>query len=136
MIKYKRATADPTKLKMLRALNQVQGIFGTVLEGLTRYDSFVLANKANGILIDGPATNAKIVTVGTVSVASSKLTLTGATAGATFKYTVDGSNPKTSSTADTLVSGTTAAPDSGTLVRIYGSKTGLTNSGIVDFVVT
>lgn len=51
MIKYKRSTADPTKLKMLRALNQVQGIYGTVLEGLTRYDSFVLANKAKGIYV-------------------------------------------------------------------------------------
>ena len=51
MIKYKRASADPTKLKMLRALTQVQGIYGTVLEGLTRFDSFVLKNKAKGIYV-------------------------------------------------------------------------------------
>lgn len=134
MIKYKRSTADPTKLKMLRALNQVQGIYGTVLEGLTRYDSFVLANKANGILVYGNDA-AAMVDVGTISVANSKLTLTGATAGATFKYTTDGSNPKTSETADTLTSGTTAAPASGTKVKVYGSKTGLLNSGIVEYTI-
>ena len=134
MIKYKRSSADPTKLKMLRALNQVQGIYGTVLEGLTRYDSFVLANKANGILVFGHEA-AAMVDVGTIGVSNSKLTLTGATAGATFKYTVDGSNPKTSETADTLTSGTTAAPASGTRVKVYGEKTGLLNSGIVEYVV-
>ena len=134
MIKYKRSTADPTKLKMLRALNQVQGIYGTVLEGLTRYDSFVLANKANGILVYGKDA-AAMVTVGTISVSSSKLTLTNATAGATFKYTDDGSNPKTSDTAKTLTSGTTAAPASGTTIKVYGYKTGLLNSGIVEYVI-
>jgi hypothetical protein len=134
MIKYKRATADPTKLKMLRALNQVQGIYGTVLEGLTRYDSFVLANKANGILVYGKDA-AAMVDVGTISVSSSKLTLTGATAGASFKYTDDGSNPKTSETAKTLTSGTTAAPASGTKIKVYGEKTGLLNSGIVEYTI-
>ena len=134
MIKYKRSTADPTKLKMLRALNQVQGIYGTVLEGLTRYDSFVLANKANGIFVYG-GDSAKVVTVGTVSVSSSKLALASATAGATFYYTDDGTNPKVSATRSALVSGTTAAPASGTLVKVYGEKTGMTNSGIVEFIV-
>jgi hypothetical protein len=134
MIKYKRATADPTKLKMLRALNQVRGIYGTVLEGLTRYDSFVLANKANGILVYGNDA-AKIVTVGTVSVSNSKLALANATAGATFYFTEDGTNPKVSETRQVLTSGTTAAPASGTLVKVYGEKTGMTNSGIVEFIV-
>lgn len=133
MIKYKRATADPTKLKMLRALNQVQGIYGTVLEGLTRYDSFVLANKANGIYVYG--TSGSIVTPGTISVSSSKLTLTSATAGADFKFTADGSNPKTSPTAATLTSGTTAAPASGTTIKVYGSKTGMVSSGIVEYTI-
>lgn len=134
MIKYKRTTADPTKLKMLRALNQVQGIYGTVLEGLTRYDSFVLANKANGILVYGNDA-AAMVTVGTISVSSSKLALTGATSGASFKYTTDGTNPKTSATAQTLTSGTTAAPASGTTIKVYGYKTGLLNSGIVEYTI-
>ena len=133
MIKYKRATADPTKLKMLRALNQVQGVYGTVLEGLTRYDSFVLANKANGIYVYG--TSGSIVTPGTISVSNSKLTLTGATASADFVFTTDGSNPKVSDTAATLTSGTTAAPASGTLIKVAGSKTGMVDSGIVEYVI-
>ena len=78
---------------------------------------------------------AAMVDVGTISVSNSKLTLTGATAGATFTYTTDGSNPKTSETADTLTSGTTAAPASGTKIKVYGYKTGLLNSGIVEYTV-
>ena len=102
--------------------------------GLTRYDSFVLANKANGILVYGKDASA-MVAVGTISVSSSKLTLTGATSGASFKYTTDGTNPKTSATAQTLTSGTTAAPASGTKIKVYGEKTGLLNSGIVEYTV-
>ena len=132
MIKYKRSTADPTKLKMLRALNQVQGIYGTVLEGLTRYDSFVLANKADGIYVYGTG---NIVAEPTASLSSGKVAIATTTSGATIKYTVDGSNPKTSTTAATLTSGTTAAPAAGTKIKVYGYKTGLLNSGIVEYTI-
>lgn len=132
MIKYKKASADPTKLKMLRVLKNVQGIFGDVLEGLSRYDSFVLAQKANGIYVYAQS---GIVDVGTISVSSGKLTLTGATASADFKFTSDGTNPKTSDTAATLTSGTTVAPASGTTIKVYGSKSGLVNSGIVEYTI-
>ena len=132
MIKYKRSTADPTKLKMLRALNQVQGIYGTVLEGLTRYDSFVLANKANGILVY--AKNG-VSSPGTVSVSSGKLVLSNAANITSAKYTTDGSNPKTSATAATLTSGTTTAPASGTKIKVFSSTTGSLDSAIVEYVI-
>lgn len=132
MIKYKRSTADPTKLKMLRALNQVQGIYGTVLEGLTRYDSFVLANKANGILVYAQS---GVSTPGTISVSSGKLVLSNAANITSAKYTDDGSNPKTSATAKTLTSGTTTAPASGTKIKVVSSTTGSLDSGIVEYTI-
>ena len=132
MIKYKRATADPTKLKMLRALNQVQGIYGTVLEGLTRYDSFVLANKANGILVYAQS---GVSNPGTISVSSGKLVLSNAANITSAKYTDDGSNPKTSDTAKTLTSGTTTAPASGTKIKVVSSTTGSLDSGIVEYTI-
>jgi hypothetical protein len=132
MIKYKRSTADPTKLKMLRALNQVQGIYGTVLEGLTRYDSFVLANKANGILVYAQS---GVSNPGTISVSSGKLVLSNAANITSAKYTDDGSNPKTSATAKTLTSGTTTAPASGTKIKVVSSTTGSLDSGIVEYTI-
>jgi hypothetical protein len=132
MIKYKRSTADPTKLKMLRALNQVQGIYGTVLEGLTRYDSFVLANKANGILVYAQS---GVSNPGTISVSSGKLVLSNAANITSAKYTDDGSNPKTSATAKTLTSGTTTAPASGIKIKVVSSTTGSLDSGIVEYTI-
>jgi len=124
-IKYKRATADPTKLKMLRALSQVQGIYGTVLEGLTRFDSFVLANKANGIIVH--AKNG-IAVEPAATLSSSKIVL--ASSGATaIKYTTDGSNPKTSPTAHTYSSPLTV--EAGKILRAYATKTGSINSSIL-----
>ena len=132
MVKYKRATADPTKLKMLRALNQVQGIYGTVLEGLTRYDSFVLANKADGIYVYGTGSIAADVTI---AVASGVVTLTSSGA-TTIYYTTDGTNPKTSDTraaynGSSKPSGLVA----GQVIKAYAEKTGSTNSGIASHVV-
>lgn len=93
MIKWKGATADPQKLKMLRVLNEVQGIYGPVMEGLVRYDSFVLAQKANGIYTFSLTGSA--VAAPTITVSGSTATIAGE---GTIKYTTDGSNPKMSKT--------------------------------------
>lgn len=132
MIKYKRATADPTKLKMLRSKNDASGIYGILLEGLTRYDSFVLANKANGILVYAQS---GVSNPGTISVSSGKLVLSNAANITSAKYTDDGSNPKTSATAKTLTSGTTTAPASGTKIKVVSSTTGSLDSGIVEYTI-
>jgi hypothetical protein len=123
-IKYKRATADPTKLRMLRAINTVPGYYGTYLEGLTRFDSFVLANKANGIIVH--AKNG-ITAEPVPSLSSNKIVLTSA--GATIKYTTDGSNPKTSPTAQTYSTSLTVEP--GKILRAYAAKANEVNSSIL-----
>ncbi|MBQ7737032.1 MAG: chitobiase/beta-hexosaminidase C-terminal domain-containing protein [Oscillospiraceae bacterium] len=126
MIKYKRASADPSKLKMLRSHDKAPGIAGTLIEGLVRYDSFVLAQKAMGIYVYG---SSGIVAAPTASLSSSKIALASTTAGATIKYTTDGSNPKTSDTAQTYSS--TLTVESGKTLRAYAFKSGMVNSGIL-----
>ena len=147
MIKYKRSSADPTKLKMLRALTQVQGVYGTVLEGLTRYDSFVMANKADGIYVYGQSGITPDVTT---TVSGGVATLAGASGNSAIYYTLDGSNPKADRYDAANTSGARAQYNgsskpsgltAGTVIKAYaetkpgGVRTKL-DSGIVTHVVT
>ena len=128
MIKYKRATADPVKLRLLRANDNAPGIAGTLMEGLVRYDSFVLSQKADGIYVyaqNGVAAEPTISASGTIATATS---------GAAIKYTVDGSNPKTSGTAVSYTAAVTAG--SGSKIRAYAHKEGLIDSPIASFTVS
>lgn len=128
MIKYKQASADPVKLKSLKAKDDADDVEGILMTGLVRYDSFVLANKADGIfvyakngMLDAPA----------IAISGGSAAITGET-GATIKYTLDGSNPKTSATAE--VYGGAATVQAGAVVRAYQYKTGSVNSPIASAV--
>ena len=130
IVKYKKASADPMKLKMLRANDDAPGIAGTLMEGLCRYDSFVLANKADGIYVHAAS---GICTVPTIAIASNVATIT-AGSGETIKFTTDGTNPKTSATAQTYNSGSKPTIPAGATVMAYAEKSGLLNSGIASAV--
>jgi hypothetical protein len=91
-----------------------------------RYDSFVLAQKAYGIYVYGTS---GIVAAPTAALSSGKIALTTTTAGATIKFTTDGSNPKTSPTAKTYSSALTVEP--GKILRAYASASGSIDSGIL-----
>lgn len=134
MIKYKRASADPMKLKMMRAHINPPGIAGTLIEGLVRYDSFVLAQKAMGIMVF--ATTGSAAVTPTIAVASGTATLTSS--GATkIYYTIDGSNPKVSSSVmEYDSSNKPASLPAGTVIRSFAAKTGVLDSGIAAHVVT
>ena len=127
IIKYKNASADPSKMHMLRSHDDAPGIAGVLLEGLCRYDSFVMANKADGIYVysvgglEAPA----------ISVSAGKVTITGT---GTIKYTTDGSNPKVSSTAQTYSAAVTLTKNS--KVRAYAEQAGKLNSAIASADVT
>ena len=130
MIKYKKASADPMKLKILRAHENAPGIAGTLMEGLCRYDSFVLANKANGIYVHAQS---GACTTPTIQIASNQATMT-AGSGESIKYTVDGTNPKTSETAEVYNGSSKPTIPAGATVRAYAYKTGTVNSGIGEAV--
>ena len=130
MIKYKKASADPMKLKILRAHENTPGIAGTLVEGLCRYDSFVLANKAKGIYVHAQS---GACTTPTIQIASNQATMT-AGSGEAIKYTVDGTNPKTSETAEVYNGSSKPTIPAGATVRAYAYKTGSVNSGIAEAV--
>lgn len=121
IVKYKNATADPMKLRMLRANDNATGYAGTLMEGLCRYDSFVLAQKADGIYVystDGLAAP-------TITQSGNSVTITGT---GTIKYTTDGTNPKTSDTAQ--VYGGEIAITKNTKIRAYCEQAGKLHSAI------
>lgn len=132
IIKYKQATADPTKTKKLRANDNVPGICGTLMEGLVRYDAFVLANKANGVYISASDAN-KVVKNVSVTFSDNKVTLASGTAGSTVKYTINGRNPKTAPEAATYSVAVSVKP--GDVVRAYAYKTGMLCSAITEYKV-
>ena len=130
IIKYKKASADPMKLKILRAHENAPGIAGTLMEGLCRYDSFVLANKANGIYVHAQS---GACTTPTIQISGNKATMT-AGSNETIKYTTDGTNPKTSETAEVYSGSSQPTIPAGATVRAYAYKTGTVNSGIAEAV--
>ena len=130
IIKYKKASADPMKLKMLRAHESVPGIAGVLMEGLCRYDSFVLANKANGVYVHAQS---GACTTPTIQISGNQATMTAGTS-ESIKYTTDGTNPKTSETAEVYNGSSKPTIPAGATVRAYAYKTGSVNSGIAETV--
>ena len=134
MIKYKDASVDPMKMKMLRAITNSENVCGVLMQGLWRYDSFVLAQKCNGIYLYSQSGTVATPTGDNGTTASGKVTLGCTTGSAVIKYTVDGSNPKVSSTAATYSAAFTS-PASGSIVRAYASKANMTNSAIFELAI-
>lgn len=126
MVKYKQATADPVKMRMLRAKDDSDDLCGVRMQGLVRYDSFVLAQSADGIYVYGENAG-NVLQAPTFSIASNKVTITSADS-ASIKYTTDGTNPKTSATAQAYSAAVTITED--TKFRAYAYATGKTSSAI------
>lgn len=130
-IKYKNATVDPMKLKTLRVHKNPMGIDGDVAECRFMHDAFVIGTKVNGLYVDVATANVQA----TPTIAKSSSTWTITSSGATaIKYTTDGTDPKTSSTAQTY-SEALSGLASGTVIKAYATKTGALNSGVAEFTV-
>jgi hypothetical protein len=121
MVKYKKASADPNKLKMLRAHNEAPGIAGVLMEGLCRFDAFVLAQKADGIYVYSTTGAA----APEIAISGGKATITGE---GTIYYTIDGSNPKSS--ANRQVYSAAVTVPAGAKVRAYAEVSGKLHSAI------
>ena len=101
LIKYKGSSVDPVKMQQYDVLQKVQGYAGPVVQGLTYYDSFVLATKGDGVGVCG--SSAAVLTAPTLSISSHVVTITSAGSN-NYRYTVDGTNPRYSQTAQAYTS--------------------------------
>lgn len=119
LIKFKGSTVDPVKLQQYDVLKKVQGYAGPVVQGVTYYDSFVLGAKGDGLAVCG--SSELILAAPELSIASHAVTIT-AKAGVTFRYTVDGSNPRYSGTAQVYSAAVTL--EEGQTLRAIGVKDG------------
>lgn len=134
IVKWKKASVDPRKLSWSQVYPHVEGYSGPVLNGLYRYDSFVLAQKANGILVVGDSTAAPQATPTATVSSANAVTFTSASADAIY-YTIDGHNPKIvdngTSVVLTAASGTAvSAITSDCYIQAYATKAGKVASGI------
>lgn len=130
MIKYKDATVDPMKLKTLRVQKTPMGVDGDVGECRFYHDSFVVGAKVNGIYAYFSTAALAAPTLTNTS-NTIKFACTNSTG---VKYTLDGTDPKTSATAETVLA---AAYNSGVSItagqtmRAYAyATTGYANSAI------
>lgn len=132
IIKHKDATADPVKLKTLRVHKNPAGVDGDLGECRFYHDSFVIGTKSNGIYTY-VATGSGL----TLTLTNTSNTVVAAATNSTgIKYTLDGSDPKTSPTAVTVLAAayTSSAPTltAGQTMRAYAYATGYVNSAIVE----
>lgn len=126
MIAQKDAIILPHKIQTRRILTDVQGIDGSVLEGRDYYDAFVLGARANGVVID--FATGSLTKVATPTQSSG--TFASSTAGATFKYTNDGSDPRYSATAIVAASESEA---SGTVIKVCAVKADCVHSDVLTY---
>lgn len=122
MLIYKNAAISPMKLKDYKIHSDVPGISGNLVEGRVMYDAFVKPTMAGGIYV--ACKSDTVCTQPTISVASNTATIT-AGSGETIKYTLDGSDPRFSSTAADYNSGSKPSVASGEKIRAAAVKTGM-----------
>lgn len=117
LIAHKSSVMHPIKIKTMRILDNVMGIDGNVLEGRNYFDAFVVGAKCGGVYAAVP-TN-KIVAAPVVAISSGSASVT-AVSGITFFYTLDGTDPRYSTTA--LAYSSAVAMTAGQTIRVAGKN--------------
>lgn len=133
MIVYKNAATAPVKLNDTKLHQDPPGISGNLMEGRFRWDAFVFETKAAGIYVDVNTASG----AGTVLAAPTITANTGAisaSGGASVKYTIDGTDPRYSSTA--AVGTTATGAEEGDTIKAYAFKEGAFNSPVATAVKT
>lgn len=119
MIKAEGTSEDPIKLAKYETIEKAVGYSGPVIQGLLYFDAFVIGEKNVGIGVAGPAT---VVLNAPALTNTSNVVTIDAVAGVSFYYTVDGSDPRWSTTRALYSSGVTLT--AGQTFRAIGEKEG------------
>lgn len=130
MIVRKGIAVAPVKIRTMRILSDTHIVDGNIVQGRFMHDCFVLGANAEGIYVYAKS---GMLAAPAISIASNSATIT-ATSGATIKYTLDGSNPKTSPTAETYSAAVSVT--AGQKVRAYAEKAETLNSPVAEAVAS
>lgn len=130
IIVHKDAATAPVKLNDTKFHQDPPGISGNLLEGRQYYDCFVFGAKCDGVYADVNTADGAATVLSAPAVATSGTITVGD--GETCYYTVDGSDPRYSSTA--LV-GTSAVGESGAVVKAFVTKAGCFPSAVASAVL-
>ena len=134
ILTHKSATVGPQKLKDYITHKNPPGINGTLVEGRVIYDAFVLNNKIDGIYTHyNSGTICAAPTITYVGGETDTITLASSTSGVTIKYTLDCTDPRDSSTAETY---STALDTSGWAAGTYNVRAYAYKTGNIDSTVT
>ena len=135
IIAHKAAACAPVKLNDTKLHQDPPGISGNLLEGRQYYDLFVFGAKCDGVYVE---VNGSAVITATPAI-SANGGLSGSTSGATYVYTIDGSDPRYSATAKTgteVVNEKGENPGTGTVVRAYAYMAGAFPSAVAESTIT
>jgi len=141
MIVKQNVAVSPTKIETMRVLNNQYIVDGAIVQGRLLHDCFVLGNRSNGIYVytNGNSTAAypNVVVNATTNVATVTAT---SDSNLSAYYTLDGSDPKTSSSKTSLTltgnatthtaTGTVSDVPAGAKIRVYTYANNSLNSGV------
>ena len=114
LIVYKNSVLQPKKVQDYFVKENPAGINGALIEGRFIYDAFVIGAKCDGVYACVKA-NAQQATP-TINVSGTTATITSAGA-AKIRFTLDGTDPRFSDTAQETTSGGTATFKTGDTIK-------------------
>ncbi|OQB25855.1 MAG: hypothetical protein BWY11_00131 [Firmicutes bacterium ADurb.Bin182] len=123
----KKSVLAPQKIRDAKVHQDPPGISGALLEGRYNFDAFVIGARCSGVYVACAEDNACAEPAATKGATTSLAT---ETAGASIKYTLDGSDPRYSASA-AVYTGAFANPDAGVVIKAYAYKTGLLPSTVL-----
>ncbi len=119
MIVHKKSFTAPWKINDTKVHQDPPGINGSLLEGRFIWDAFVIGARAAGIYVCGASGSKQAAPTITISGGSATVASTGADK---ILYTLDGSDPRYSDSAQVYASAVTMA--AGETIRAVAYKTG------------
>lgn len=131
---HKSAGTAPTKIKDAKMYLDAPGISGYLLEGRNYFDCFVIGHRCEGVYAEINTASGKGTIVAAPTIAATTAKLTSTTSGASFKYTLDGSDPRYSKTA-IEGAGPATSPAAGTVVKAYAYLASAFDSAVTELTI-